>query len=718
VLVTADVQTLHAGLYKQVWRFGVRTTKEEIEFPGTITRDDASDLIDEKTITEVQGAVSPSNPATPTGYKLVDIRTEQQTDGGQYAHTWTYKRRTNQEAVEFDGSDLTDDPSDIADTQTIVLVQATSVVTATPPATPSGLVVRRSSSKQIHDASSGAKWRNTYEFARTTTAEDITFPGTVTTDDQSDLEDVRTITLITGSSSPSNPGTPSGMVWRKVDSEQLTDAGKWKHRYLYTRTTAEEDITFPGTVTSDDQSDLVDERTITLVTSSGTPSNPGTPSGLVWRRVDSEQLTDAGKWKHRYLYTRKTTEEDITFPGTITEDDQSDLVDEKTITVVTGSASPSNPGTPSGYKYRKVVSEQLTDAGKWKHRHEYARRTTQEDVEMPGTDYGTDPSALADEQVITLVKSSSTADPPATPSGYVLRITNIKQIHGATTGEKWEQRFTYARRTHEQDITFDSMYVLETGNIDRETVVIVVTGSATPDSTGLNPDATNLSLYDSSSHQATNAGKWVHRFRFKVLTATEAMTAQYERDDVDPANLEDENTRVLYNTTSTPDAAPSVSGKTHNKTDRHPRRQGEVPLRLSLRLPDQRGQARGRPHPFHDRRLRADQHGHYRRRVVGLGRRSGYADELALRPARQHRPRDRQPALPPARVRVGPADARAGHHLRGESGGNGRHPADHRGRGDRRRGLHRDRDLCEHAARHLPGYGEFRRADRREADRR
>jgi hypothetical protein len=158
------------------------------------------------------------------------------------------------------------------------------------------------------------QWQHTFEFARRTTKEDVEYPGTVNSDDQSDLLDEATITKVVNTSTPSNPGTPSGLVWRKVDSEQLTDAGLWKHVYTYTRRTSEEDVTFPGTVTSDDQSDLLDERTITLVTASGTPSNPGTPSGLVYRSVDSEQLTDAGKWKHKFLYTRRTAEEDVTFP--------------------------------------------------------------------------------------------------------------------------------------------------------------------------------------------------------------------------------------------------------------------------------------------------------------------------------------------------------------------------------------------------------------------
>jgi len=44
------------------------------------------------------------------------------------------------------------------------------------------------------------------------------------------------------------------------------------------------------------------------------------------------------------------------------------------------------------------------------------------------------------------------------------------------------------------------------------------------------------------------------------------MTAQFEVDDIDPALIQDGSVRVLYNTTSTPDSAPAVSGKVHFRT--------------------------------------------------------------------------------------------------------------------------------------------------------
>jgi hypothetical protein len=117
----------------------------------------------------------------------------------------------------------------------------------------------------------------------------------------------------------------------------------------------------------------------------------------VWRKVSSEQLTDAGKWKHRYLYTRKTAQEEIEFPGTVTDDDASNISDEASITLVQGSSTPSAPGTPSGLQLVDTISEQLTDAGKWKHRFEYKRLTNRDKLVLPHTMDYVDPSALKSE---------------------------------------------------------------------------------------------------------------------------------------------------------------------------------------------------------------------------------------------------------------------------------------------------------------------------------
>jgi hypothetical protein len=398
---------------------GVRSRTEDVTQPGTLTDDDQSDLADSATITQVTSSSTvPGTPTAPVGL-LVSIESQQfQTTPEKWRHTWKYGNLTNAQRLTFPASPIEDDPSDLTDEERQSQITGSSTAPATPATVLSGLVLRRRISVRV--SGTPEQWQHTFEFARRTTKEDVEYPGTVNSDDQSDLLDEATITKVVNTSTPSNPGTPSGLVWRKVDSEQLTDAGLWKHVYTYTRRTSEEDVTFPGTVTSDDQSDLLDERTVTLVTASGTPSNPGTPSGLVYRSVDSEQLTDAGKWKHKFLYTRRSAEEDVTFPGTVTSDDQSDLEDRRTITLVTASGTPSNPGTPSGFVWRSVDSEQLTDAGKWKHRYLYTRRTAEEDITFPGTVTQDDQSDLEDERTITLVTVPAprpTPEPPAASCG-------------------------------------------------------------------------------------------------------------------------------------------------------------------------------------------------------------------------------------------------------------------------------------------------------------
>jgi hypothetical protein len=241
------------------------------------------------------------------------------------------------------------------------------------------------------------KWKHRYLYTRRTAEEDITFPGTVTQDDQSDLEDERTITLVTAVRHPVQPRNPQRLRLAPRGLGTTDRCGEVETSLPVHPAHGGRGHYLPGTVTEDDQSDLEDQRTITLVTASSSPSNPGTPSGFVWRKVSSEQLTDAGKWKHRYLYTRKTAQEEIEFPGTVTDDDASNISDEASITLVQGSSTPSAPGVPSGLQLVDTISEQLTDAGKWKHRFEYKRLTNRDKLVLPHTMDYVDPSALKSE---------------------------------------------------------------------------------------------------------------------------------------------------------------------------------------------------------------------------------------------------------------------------------------------------------------------------------
>jgi hypothetical protein len=535
--------------------WGARTTEQDHTFPGTTTDDDASDLIDEKTITIIDDS-TPSAPSTPSGYKLVNTHFEQLTDAGKWKYRYEYKRRTNQEAIEFDNSNLLDDPSDLTDTQTIVLVQSTSVATATPPATPSGLVLRNMSSRQIHDASTGAKWRNTYEYARRTHAEDITFPGTVKQDEVSDIADAATVTLINSSSTaPATPSAPVGQLL-EVRSEQLTDAGKWQHTFQYGNTTALQRIQFPTDVQDTDPSELEDVDRQSDTTSTSTP--PATPAtriiGLVLRSIVSYRIAGTPeKWLHRWTFGRRSTEQDVTFPGTVTGDEVSDIADEATVTLVNESSTPpATPAAPVG-QLLEVRSEQLTDAGKWKHTFRYGNTTALQRIQFPTDTQSDDPSDL--EDVDRQSDTTSTSTPPVTPSpriaGLVLR--EITSVRIAGTPEKWLHRWFFGRRTTEQDVTFPGTITTDDQSNIADTATITIVDDVTP-SAPVTP--TGMKLVDIRQEQLTDAGKYQWTYSYARRTRQEAIEFDGSNLQDDPSDLADSQTIVLVQATSVATATP------------------------------------------------------------------------------------------------------------------------------------------------------------------
>lgn len=543
--------------------YGRRTTEQDVTFPGTVTQDDASDIADEKSITIIDDS-TPSAPSVPSGYKLAETIFEQLTDAGKWKYRYVYRRRTNQEAIEFDGSELTDDASDLADTQTFVLVQSASIASATPPSTPSGLKLREKSSRQIHDASTGAKWRNTYVFARRNREDDVEQGGTSYDVDQAaySLKGRASITVVESDSTPDGGVSVSGLVLRNVTKKQLHDS-KWAITYEFEETTSVEDVEFPGTIPVVDASNLADEATITVVNDDpGYPLALETPpTGLKLRTVKTRQLTNSGDFAHTAEYGRRNTEDDVEMGGSSVTDDASDLADQQVIVLVTSSGTPSAPSTPTGLKLRDTRTEQIHDT-RWKHTFLFARTNREDDVEFGDTLTILDAEALESGGTVAVINTSAT--PPATPAAPAtdtkLVSTQTKQIHGAAT-PKYVHIFKYGVRTSQEDIEWlQSKAVVEAGQLDRNPITVEVTSSSTAGS-GTNPDSTNLSLYRSVSHRVTDT-QYVHVFEWAPLTATEKMDAAHTESVTDPGTvpLWTSATECVIDGNAEADTPPTVDG--------------------------------------------------------------------------------------------------------------------------------------------------------------
>lgn len=485
---------LSSSICVATFAWGLTDTVEDIENPGSVVDDDASNIADTQNITKVQGSSTPSAPSTPSGLKLVHTETQELNDN-KFRHTFYYARRNREDDIEMGGSSITDDPSDLVDTQIIVEVQSSS--TPTPPATPSGLVLRSTRTSQIHGASG---------------------------------------------------------------------AEKWQHEFTYTRRTQAEDITFPGTITNDDQSDLGDERTITIIDDS-TPDAPATPSGYKLVSIRSEQLTDAGKWQHTYNYARRTNEEAVTMDGSNLADDPSDLADEQTIVLVqaTDVSTATPPSTPSGLSLYQQSSKQIHDAAtgaKWRNTYEYRRNTRQSEIEYDNSKRTIDPSALQDGELIAQITTSST--PPSDPTPVNTSLVKTSQTIKQLTGGKWLHIFEFGWVAEEERREFDASYITQDANDlnDREVIAVINTSSglSTP-----SPSLANVKLYEATT-KTLRSGKYIHIYDFRNANSKDEIENQNSRVTVDPSALQDGELIAQLTTSGTAPSDPTPSNASLVKT--------------------------------------------------------------------------------------------------------------------------------------------------------
>jgi hypothetical protein len=540
-----------------VWEYGPRTTEQDVTFPGTVTDNEISDVADEATVTLVTASsTAPATPAAPVG-QLLSVRSEQLTAAGKWKHTFAFGNTTALQKIQFPTDTVETDPNGLASEDH----QSATTGTSTPPTTPAtrvtGLVLREISSVRI--AGTPEKWLHRWSFGERSTVEDITFPGTVTEDEVSDIADDAVITLVTASATPpAAPAAPVGQLLSRA-SEQLTDAGKWKHVFKYGNTTALQRIQFPTDVQESDPSELQDEDHQSDTTDTSTPPTTPDPriTGLVLRSTSSVRIAGTPeKWLHRWTFGRRSTEQDVTFPGTVTSDEVSDIADEATVTLVTSSGTPpTTPAAPVG-QLLTITSEQLTDAGKWRHTFKYGNTTALQRIQFPTDVLDTDPSALRDEDTQSDVGSTST--PPAAPatrvSGLVLRRVVTTRISGTPT--KWLYRWFFGRTSTVEDVTFPGTVTTnEVSDVADEATVTQVTASSTPPTT---PAAPVGQLLEVRSEQLTDAGKWKHTFRYGNTTELQKITFPTDVLRTDPSGLEDEDMQSQTAATSTLPTTPST----------------------------------------------------------------------------------------------------------------------------------------------------------------
>ena len=521
--------SLHVGGTPEVWThtflFARRDGEDDVEMGGTQYVVDPSDLQSSASITIVESDSTPDGGVSVSGLVLRST-TKRQLHDSKWAITYNFAETTTEDDVEFAGTITIDDPDNIADSATVRIVNSSSTYPGALDTPPSGLKLRRVVTQQL---TNGDKYQHTAEYGRRDTTDDVEQGGTVYQEDQSGnvVAGSARVTIVESDSTPDGGVTVSGLVLRFIEKKEIHDS-KWEMTYVFGQNTPESDIEFDGTVYENSIGDLSDVARVTLINASSTypgaldtpPSSPTTGT-LKLRRIVSRQLTTAGRWAHTGLYGLNTETNDIEMGGSSVVDDQSDLADAQVIVVVSGSGTPSNPGTPSGLKYRDVVTRQLND-GKWRHEYQYARRNREDDIEMDGTFTVLDSLALESGGAIAIINTSATppADPGTPVTDGVLFSTRTDQIHGAAT-PKYVHIFVYRMRTSVQDVTFaGTVLTTDAENGDADTTTTVETIATTLDALRDTFVTANIGslTFDSVSARQLTATKAEVRLRTKSTT--------------------------------------------------------------------------------------------------------------------------------------------------------------------------------------------------------
>lgn len=207
----------------------------------------------------------------------------------------------------------------------------------------------------------------------------------------------------------------------------------------------------------------------------------------------------------------RSTVQDLTFPGTPTTTDKSTIPirSSRSETVVTGvNTEPSF--TPGGnLKTNSWFKQQLTDAGKWLHRHLARLTTPQEDVENQSSVRHYDVSGLDDYEVrgkvlasVTTTDAGSSADTTLSQQGADITEINDNAIHHRY---RWGKLTPAEQIQHGSNTRFNPADDL-TGTTTVTDLITVATVTST-DSTAVIEAARRSSLLSDKRFVRTNVIK-------------------------------------------------------------------------------------------------------------------------------------------------------------------------------------------------------------------
>lgn len=409
------VSEIHDTAELRVSSFGTRTTKDDVEMPGTFYRPDVSDLesIGKQTFEYQQDVLPVPLPTVPAGLQIVGY-TKQNIDQFNATVVYDLGKDTNKQKWEQGNSFTIEDPNGLQSKQTKAGVDAL-------PTLDPGYVVRGIRIVAITHDHNGF----IVEGGQRSTIADITYPGSVDDIDPSGLESKATRTDVAGSPAPSTPPNVAGLKVRNSELERIDDYN-WRNTHSYGVRTTKEDIEYLRSKTVTESSALKQAAIFARVTNNSTPPgnalNPDTTNlSLYW--AESTRNTD-GLWVHVVEFRPLTPEEESEEESSHTTTDQSTAMagDAQRAIIDGNSTAPSGGSAPtvSGRVLQKVTTRRVGKA-KYKHVYYFDFRTIADEYEAKLTQTRVDTSSLestATTADVWLVSGGAPSTP--TLSGYVL----------------------------------------------------------------------------------------------------------------------------------------------------------------------------------------------------------------------------------------------------------------------------------------------------------
>lgn len=563
-----DVQfsrdSFDGGTLIETW--GLTDHKDDVQMPLTPTADDPYDIQDSAAITLVSNSANtPPAPAAPLG-ELIGIDRLQLNDG-RWRFTWRFGNTNSKNSIEFEASPVDRDPLILVDADSQTIITASQNQPPTPTSRIVGLKLRRITSKRI--TGTPEQWEHTFAFARRNTQDDVEQDGGERTDDPNNLQSEAKITKVTNTDAAPAPPVLAGFTYRTVATKQLHDT-RWAHTYSYGLRDTKADIEYPKSPKDTDVEHIDDEAKITRVTQNAQPpAAPPVPTGAdnqpLGQLIETTTIRqDDGNYVHTFTYGNTTSFQKIAFPQARFNVDPADIDYHEEIPVrSTSFLAPAQP-TPqnTALKFRARRGHRISGTPEqWLHIFEFDHNTTQDEIELRGTNKKNDPNDIDESAEITQVTGN--ANPPTTPAAPLGSLNEIvsqplKAANGAYTG-RWAHTWRYVSTTNLQKIT-------NQGDIDNDIAALKSEDVQTlfsPTSTAPNPPnirvpGTKIIRYVSRRIVGTPAG-WQHQYFYGYWDEKDRIEAGGTWQKIDPNNI-DSDVKITLVRATQPNDPPTPAG--------------------------------------------------------------------------------------------------------------------------------------------------------------